>query len=317
MNIKLLLASALVTLGLSACFEQEPKKIQDPTIGPDTIEQPSDVGHDASSDAINQRLIEAAQKKAAEDLAAIEEARLREEARIAEEALAKAAAEAAAKAEADRIAALPKLPTRAYALMPVVAQAIDDIWPDMPMRSYFPAQIEAESCISLTHSKCWNPSAELKTSREYGFGLGQITIAYRADGSERFNVFEEAKRQHPDLRNWEWADRYNPLLQIKAIVVKNYVNWRAITWPVHDLDNKMAFLATYYNGGSPAGDRRICVNTPGCDPSRWWGNVERYSSKSKTKLKEYGNRSLFEISREYPRKVLIDRRPKYIPHIEV
>lgn len=211
---------------------------------------------------------------------------------------------------------LPTLPKNAYALMPVVIQAIDDIWPDMPMRSYFPAQIEAESCITLTHSKCWNPRAELKTSREYGFGLGQITIAYRADGSERFNVFEEVRLQHPDLRSWQWEDRYNPLMQIKAIVVKNRVNWGQIKWATADLDNKMAFLATFYNGGNPSKDRNLCVNAAGCDPSKWWGNVERYSVKSKTPLKEYGNRSLFQISREYPVKVLRDRRPKYIPYVE-
>lgn len=209
---------------------------------------------------------------------------------------------------------LPKIPDRAVALMPDVIQAIDDIWPDMPMRSYFPAQIEQESCISLTHSKCWNPRAELKTAREYGFGLGQITIAYKADGTERFNVFEEVKLQHPDLRNWAWEDRYNPLLQIKAIVVKNRVNWGAIKWETADLDNKMAFLATFYNGGNPSRDRQLCVNTPGCDPSKWWGNVEKYSIKFKTKLKEYGNRSLFEISREYPVNVLRVRRPKYVPY---
>lgn len=223
--------------------------------------------------------------------------------------------DAIAKAEQPKpTAPLPKIPERAVTLMPDVIKAIDDIWPDMPMRSYFPAQIEAESCITLTHPKCWNPRAELKTSREYGFGLGQITIAYNKDGSERFNVFNEVKRQHPDLQNWAWEDRYNPLLQIKAIVVKNKVNWGSIKWETHDLDNKMAFLATYYNGGSPARDRNLCVQTAGCDPSKWWGNVELYSVKSKTKLKEYGNRSLFEISREYPRKVLIDKRPKYVPY---
>lgn len=211
-------------------------------------------------------------------------------------------------------APLPKIPANAEKLMPDVIAAIDEVWPDMPMRSYFPAQIEAESCITLTHSKCWNPRAELKTSREYGFGLGQITIAYRADGSERFNVFNEVKTQHPSLRNWAWEDRYNPRMQIMAIVVKNKVNWGAIKWPVADLDNRMAFLATFYNGGNPIKDRNLCVNTAGCDPSRWWGNVEKYSIKSKTPLKEYGNRSLFQISREYPRKVLIERRPKYVPY---
>lgn len=210
---------------------------------------------------------------------------------------------------------LPALPKNATPLMPVLAKAIDDVWPDMPMRSYFGAQIEAESCITLTHSKCWNPRAELKTSREYGFGLGQITIAYRADGTERFNVFKEVKTMHPDLKDWAWEDRYNPELQIKAIVVKNRVNWGAIKWQTADLDNKMAFLATYYNGGSPAKDRQLCVNTAGCDPSKWWGNVEKYSTKSKTPLKEYGNRSLFQISREYPVKVLREKRPKYVPHL--
>jgi len=211
-------------------------------------------------------------------------------------------------------APLPKIPDRARELMPEVNKAIDDIWPDMPMRSYFPAQIEQESCISLKHSKCWNPRAELKTAREYGFGLGQITIAYKADGSERFNVFKEVKTMHPDLRNWAWEDRYNPLLQIKAIVVKNRVNWGSIKWETADLDNKMAFLAAYYNGGSPLKDRNLCVNTKGCDPTRWWGNVERYSTKSKTPLKEYGNRSIFQISREYPVNVLRVRRPKYVPY---
>lgn len=210
---------------------------------------------------------------------------------------------------------LPKIPDRALALMPDLIQAIDDVWPDMPMRSYFPAQIEKESCITLTHSKCWNPRAELKTSREYGFGLGQLTIAYRADGSERFNAWAEIKEKHPDLRNWQWANRYDPMLQIKAIVVKNRVNWGAMRWEIADLDNRMAFLSAYYNGGSPARDRTICVNTAGCDPSRWWGNVELHSVKSRTKLREYGNRSLFEISRDYPKSLLRERRPKYIPYV--
>jgi len=209
---------------------------------------------------------------------------------------------------------LPKIPANAEKLMPDVIAAIDEVWPDMPMRSYFPAQIEQESCITLTHSKCWNPRAELKTSREYGFGLGQLTKAWRADGSLRFDAWAEVKTQHPSLRGWDWEDRYNPRLQIMAIVVKNKVNWGSIKWETADLDNKMAFLATFYNGGNPIKDRNLCLNTAGCDPTRWWGNVEKYSIKSKTPLKEYGNRSLFQISREYPVKVLRERRPKYVPY---
>ncbi len=210
---------------------------------------------------------------------------------------------------------LPAIPDRARDLMPTLIKAIDDVWPDMPRRSYFPGQIEQESCITLTHPKCWNPKAELKTSREYGFGLGQLTVAYRADGSERFNAWSEIKAKDPSLKNWEWSDRYNPELQIKAIVVKNRVNWGSISWPVSDLDNKMAFLATYYNGGSPYKDVKLCATIKGCDPTKWWGNVELNSYKSKTKLKEYGNKSLFQISREYPVKIN-EKRQKYVPYVE-
>lgn len=207
------------------------------------------------------------------------------------------------------------IPTRALQLMPELNRAIDELWPSLPWRSYIPAQIEQESCISLKHSKCFNPNAELKTVHEYGFGLGQLTIAYNKEGKVRFNAWEEVRTMHPDLRNWSWEDRYNPLLQIKAIVIKNKFNWTKITYPTSSLEDKMAFLAVTYNSGSTFKDRNLCAQTKGCDPRKWWGNVELYSTKSKKPIAVYGNRSYHQISREYPVNVLKVRRPKYISHM--
>jgi hypothetical protein len=215
---------------------------------------------------------------------------------------------------------LPTLPKNAYDKIPLVIKALEVDWPSMPMPSFIPSMIEQESCISVTHSKCWSSTVELKTSREYGFGLGQITIAYNSNGSVRFNVFEELKAVNPSLRDWKWSDRYNALYQIRAIVLKNRLNWNKITFPTRNLWEKLAFLAAYYNSGSPVKDMALCRSHADCDPTSWFNRkgkkgVEAYSYKSKTVKKGYG-KSFFDISREYPINVLISRRPKYIPYVE-
>lgn len=207
------------------------------------------------------------------------------------------------------------IPKNAVPLLPVLSSTIDQIWPDMPMRSFLASQIEHESCISLTHSRCWNSRSELKTSREYGFGFGQTTIAYNANGTERFNVWAELRAKDPVLRSsWTWENRYDPGLQMRAMLVKNRMNWSSIRFPVADEWNRLAFMAVWYNSGSPLIDRNICVRTIGCDPSLWFGNVELYTRKSTVKQKGYG-KSFAEISRAYPRDLLMVRRNKYVPHL--
>jgi len=214
-------------------------------------------------------------------------------------------------------AAQPPIPQRALELMPTVVESIDKYWPDLPLRSYIPAQIEQETCISLKHPKCWSSKAELRTSREYGFGLGQFTVAYNTDGSIRFNAWEEVKRLHPDLEKWQWEDRLNPILTIRAITIKNSVTWRRSLFPTSDPLNRLAFVASEYNGGSTKRDRILCESTKGCDATRWFheGNklaVEDVSTRSKVALPGYG-KSFFEINREYVRNVLLIRNKKYVP----
>lgn len=185
----------------------------------------------------------------------------------------------------------------------IVQNAIDEAWPDMPYPSFIAAQIEQESL--------WNPRAELKTSREYGFGFGQFTI------TSRFNAFNEVKAMHPKLRNWAYEDRFNPDMQALAVVVKDRANFR-LCHPLMATDyESLACTAASYNGGYGGftSDRRLCSNTEGCNPRYWFGHVEKTSLKSREKWNGYG-KSAFEINREYPVNVLKVRRTKYVPYFE-
>lgn len=209
------------------------------------------------------------------------------------------------------------IPRNAVPLLPALAETIDQLWPEMPLRSALAAQIETESCISLTHSRCWNSRSELKTQREYGFGFGQTTVAYNADGSERFNVWKDLRAKDLVLKDaWTWENRYDPRMQMRAMLVLNRQNWSAIRFPVADTHNRLAFMFVWYNSGSPLIDRNLCVHLQGCDPSKWFGNVELYTRKSVIKQKGYG-KSFAEISREYPRSILYIRRNKYVPYMDL
>jgi hypothetical protein len=199
-----------------------------------------------------------------------------------------------------------ELPARAQALLPVLkAQQVAN-WPGMPMPSVLAAQVEQETCASLSHRFCWNPRAEFKTSREYGFGLGQITV------TGRFNVFQELKTQHRSLQGWSWESRYDANYQLLALVLKDRGHFQAIKGAATPAD-QVAFMLSAYNGGGGgvSQDRMTCRATPGCDAGRWFGHVEKTSYKAKLAVKGYG-KSFFDINREYVRNVLVVRRPRYL-----
>lgn len=167
----------------------------------------------------------------------------------------------------------------------------------------YAAQIDKETCPSALHSKCWNERTEFKTKREYGFGLGQLT------NTAKYDNFEYVKTLTPELEDWEFSDRFDAENQIIALLAMD----RVCMFPDSaSLVDSQAFMLACYNGGRGGviSDKLICSNTKGCNPKRWFGNVEHTSNKSRRKWNGYG-RSMFEVNRDYPRDILFNRIKKY------
>lgn len=192
---------------------------------------------------------------------------------------------------------------RAEPYMPSLKATIDKYWTSMEYPPTVAAQIEKESL--------WNPKAELcvpkgTCAREYGFGFGQLTI------TPRFNVFEEIKALHPDLRQWKYADRFDTTKQMTAIVVKDRLHFKqCLNIMLPGVDTYACGFSAYNGGyGGVTADRRLCANTSGCDPRKWFGNVERVSLKAKTAQAGYGQ-SFFEVNRGYVKALIFERPGKY------
>lgn len=208
------------------------------------------------------------------------------------------------------------IPKNAYSLMTVLCDTREAAWPDGDYCGLLAAQVERESCISLTHSRCWSPTAELKTKREYGFGLAQHTIAYRQDGSVRFNTQQELRQKYASLRDWTFEKRFDPKYQLLALVEMDHGIFRRISNAASERE-RLAFMLSAYNGGESGvrQDRLLCSNTGGCDPDVWFDNVERYSLKTRKVNPGYGQ-SAYDINRGYVKDIMFVRRPKYDLYFE-
>lgn len=203
------------------------------------------------------------------------------------------------------------IPEKAYKYVPVMKKELDAYFPTFPVHHYFGGLAEIESCIYLTHKRCWDPSSKLESPRELGIGIPQLTKAYNKDGSIRFDVLADLRRAHPvELKELNWQNiESRPDLQFRGMIFLTKGNWNRFS-NIPNVFEQIKFTDAAYNGGAGGvnNERRACGLAKGCNPKVWTGNVERYCLKSKKPL--YGNRSACDINRDHVRDVFI-RMPKY------
>lgn len=205
------------------------------------------------------------------------------------------------------------IPPKAFDYRDTLFQEVNRYVPEIPDYNFIPSIIEHESCISLKHSKCWSPNAELKTSREQGVGFFQLTRAWNPDGSLRMDTIQGLKNRYTThLKELTWNNvKDRPDLQFRAGILLMMENLNKLDM-IEDPTEKMAFLAAMHNGGNwPIKERRTCGLKAGCDPQKWFGNVENACMRSKKPMANYGNRSICDIAKAYPRDVIYTRLPKY------
>lgn len=207
------------------------------------------------------------------------------------------------------------IPQRAKDVMPLLLKEQHAYFPDLSTPEYLPALIEHESCISLTHSRCWSPTAKLQTKRELGIGFFQFTKAYDANGKVRFDTLTETANRFKPLSGLNWGNvAGRPDLQLRAGVLLVKSNYNKFTM-VQNKNTRLAFTDSAHNGGAKSvlDGRRICGLRRGCDPNLWFGNVEKVLPKSRKLL--YGNRSAYDINVHHVDDVLNTRMPKYKTYI--
>lgn len=208
------------------------------------------------------------------------------------------------------------IPTKALIFLPEVIEQQRRLMPNHPIPAYFGSLIEHESCIRLLHHRCWDPTSRLKSPREEGAGLGQITRAYRKDGSIRFDTIQNLRKMYMDeLRELTWDNVYTkPELQIVAILLLYRESYNKLERMGITGKALLAMTDAAYNGGISGvhSDRRICGLKRNCDPKLWFNNTETTCSKSKRIL--YANRSACDINRHHVTDVLKVRLGKYISY---
>ncbi|TXI23123.1 MAG: hypothetical protein E6Q67_04910 [Roseateles sp.] len=198
------------------------------------------------------------------------------------------------------------IPAQAEALLPVLHREIKAAWPAHPWPAYYGGLIEHETG-PCPGRQCWRPTARLKSAREEGAGLAQITRTWDADGKPRFDVLAELRDAFPAaLGELSWLTIYErPELQMRAMVIKSRTDWRWMrSWA------RIEFMDLAWNAGRGrvSQDRRACGLKPGCDPAQWFGHVETTCTASRVAL--YGRRSACDISRHHVADVMA-RATKY------
>jgi hypothetical protein len=216
-------------------------------------------------------------------------------------------------ASASEIVCHDKVLMKARPYLPMINDTFNQYWPDASYKQNEPGKLDRETaCPNM--KKCWNPKVQLKTSREWGIGLSEVTIAYNKDGTVRFNNFVEAKRKYKEqLAGWnfEGEAKYEAKYHIIYSVLEDKSNFQRMKMLfVSDIDRWAGTLVSYNAGAGRVNSRfTICKITPNCDKGKWFGGLDTVASLAEKNL-IYGV-SLQQRVNDYPRDVIFIRSLKY------
>lgn len=211
------------------------------------------------------------------------------------------------------------IPPRALALLDDISKETKKYAPELEGPWYIAALYEHESCLSLTHSRCYKADSEYKaydktTGRliEQGVGLSMTTRAWRSNGELRMDTLANMKKTYRTaLGELTWDNiKERPDLQIRLGILLTMENWRALP-TITDPVERLAMTDAAYNGGirDLRQERTLCGLKPNCDPQKWFGHVEHIVYKST--VKTHNGRSSYEVNRHHVKDVLKTRMPKY------
>lgn len=184
---------------------------------------------------------------------------------------------------------------RAAPYLPVLQEKVDKYWPTLTIPYVLAGQVEQESQ--------WNVHAQLKTSRELGRGLAQMTI------TPKFNIYKVAVTMKP-LRGWDWQkDPWNPANQLTFLVLMDKDNFTQVEKLFENDQERLAASYVAYNAGlGTVLQRRALAIRQGKEHKKWFGGLEDIRLPYENR-KLYG-RNLGEMRNEYPR-VIFKRAEKY------
>lgn len=151
------------------------------------------------------------------------------------------------------------IPAGAVKNLPTLSKAYATAWPGAPLKYIAGGQVEQESQ--------WNERATLRTSRELGRGLVQMTV------TKNFNIYKDAVH-YKELKGWNWrADPYNPLYQLMFLVRQNRDNYSA-SKAVNPAETWKIALVRYNAGDGRINARRRYALAVGLPVDRWSGGLE-------------------------------------------
>lgn len=194
-----------------------------------------------------------------------------------------------------------EIPAGARQHLPTLQAAAAEHWPGAPLPHTMAGQVEQESS--------WKARATLKTSRELGRGLTQLTVTYAGDGRERYNAYRDAVRWR-QLAAWNWqADPYNPRYQLTYLVLRDKATFATMRrLMATDDDSWRATLVAYNAGEGRVLKRRAVALATGLPADRWAGGLADAHGPAENALL-YG-RPLWAAVNEYPRVIFV-RAAKY------